>query len=158
MSRANYNKNGEEILDPTPVAMPIDFKRPIPLEDRIREMTRKEMSLWAQSNGEDSFEEADDFDIEDDSNLIDHHSPWEEDFDPEAKFIGSREAEIRHGVVNDFDEGKIHAGKEELEKLRKLNNKYKKHVIKKETIAKQLKEQSQSESDSPEDHESDENQ
>ena len=112
-----YNEKGEEVLDPTPVNVPINWSRPVPLAERIRQMIRNEASLIAQAQGAESFEEADDFDVEDDT--IDPRSPWEENFDPDVPFIASREAEIKSGAVNDFDEARIHKGKEELERLEK---------------------------------------
>lgn len=114
-----YNKNGEEILDTTPVAVPIRFKVPIPLNERIKQMVRDEASQLAQQNGYESFDEADDFDIKDD--MPDPLSPWEEDFDPQVPFISDREAAIRAGMVNDLDEDKIHFGKAMLEKYKPRN-------------------------------------
>lgn len=108
-----YNDKGEEILDQTPVAMPVGFKRPVPLNQRIQEMARAEISRMAAEMGDESFDEADDFNIDD----FDPHSPWEEDFDPDVKFIGAREEEIRRGFVKDMDEDKIHKGKAELDKI-----------------------------------------
>lgn len=116
---STYNEKGEEILDQTPVALPVGYKKQIPLNERIRSMVREEASRWAQENGNETFEEADDFNIADDP--VDPSTPWEEDFDPEVKFIGAREAEIRHGQVQDFDEEKIHKGYQELEKHQKLS-------------------------------------
>lgn len=114
-----HNKNGEEILDPTPVNIPIRFRVPTPLNERIRQMVRQEASLYAKNNGDETFDEADDFNISDDP--ADPSSPWEEDFDPEVPHIASREAEIRHGAVKNFDESKIKAGQDELKKYSKSN-------------------------------------
>lgn len=110
-----YNKNGEEILDTTPISIPIKFKVPVPLNERIKQMVRLEASQMAASLGAETFEEADDFDISDDP--VDPSSPWEEDFDPEVPFISDREAAIRSGMAKDFDEDRIHKGKEELDKF-----------------------------------------
>lgn len=111
---STYNEKGEEILDPTPISVPVGFKRPIPLNERIREMVRREASEYARSLDMDTFEEADDFDTGDDD--LDPRSPWEEDFDPEQKFIAARETEIRHGAVKDFEEDKIRRGHETVQK------------------------------------------
>lgn len=118
-----HNANGEEILDQTPVSIPLTFRRPMPLNERIKQMVRQEASILAQSQGFETFEEADDFNIDDDE--IDPTSPWEEHFDPEQPFIGAREAEIRHGQVKDLDESKIHAGQKELDTLHKRSLKHK---------------------------------
>lgn len=114
---SKHNANGEEILDPTPVALPIRFKRPTPLNERIKQMVAQEMSLAAQAAGEESFNEADDFNIPDDP--IDPSTPYEENFDPHVPFIGARAAEMAHGLVPDEIDSKIEAGVKEVERLRK---------------------------------------
>lgn len=119
-----HNERGEEILDPTPVSIPLNFKRPVPLNERIKQMVRDEASLLARENGYETFDEADDFDTDDD--LPDPRSPWEENFDPDAPFISAREAEIRHGQVKDFDHSKIDRGVEEIKKYHKKPEEIKK--------------------------------
>nr|QJB19881.1 MAG: hypothetical protein [Microvirus sp.] len=147
-----YNAKGEEILDPTPVAVPIHFKAPQPLNDRIREMVRREASLYAMENGQETFEEADDFNCEDDT--PDPSSPWEEDFDPQAPFICAREAEIRHGQVSDFSEEKIHRGRSELDRLN--SNSYHKKSINKKPSSKTKPAASAADNRQSEDESSDE--
>lgn len=107
--------DGSEKLDDRPVAVPLNFKPPKPLNEKIREIARYEASLYAQANGQETFEEADDFNIPDDP--IDPTSPWEEDFDKEVPFVGAKEDAIRHGITEDLDESKIHKAKEELDRL-----------------------------------------
>nr|QJB20011.1 MAG: hypothetical protein [Microvirus sp.] len=111
-----YNKNGEEVLDPTPIEVPIGLKKPMSLQEKMKLMVRQEMSVIAQANGMESFEEADDFDCDDDT--FDAKTPWEEDFDPDVPFIGEKEAAIRHGVVSDIDEEKIAKGVKAAEELK----------------------------------------
>jgi hypothetical protein len=74
------NENGHEILDDTPVSMPVGFKRPMSMTDMIRQYVKTEMSKQASDSGQESWEEADDFDIGDD---YDPKSPWELTFDQE---------------------------------------------------------------------------
>lgn len=72
---------GREILDPTPMAPPVGYKRSIPLRDQIRDMVRSErLAAEAAAAGAESFDEANDFDVDDD---FDPRSPWEEFFDPQ---------------------------------------------------------------------------
>lgn len=66
---------GAEVLDDTPVALPVRFKRPQNLIDQVREVIHQE-GLRAQDAGYESFEEADDFDVDDDPEL---KSPYEVD-------------------------------------------------------------------------------
>lgn len=72
--------NGHEIPDPQPVEIPARFKRPETLAEQIRRVTQGALSLQAAEQGFETFEEAEDFDIDDDS--FDPSSPYEEIFDP----------------------------------------------------------------------------
>lgn len=74
---AKLNKRGHEILDSTPVAVPIQFKRSPTQQEQFRRWLRAE-SLMAAQSGQETFEEADDFDVGDD---FDPTSPYEEHFD-----------------------------------------------------------------------------
>lgn len=135
---AKYTQTGEEVLDTTPVALPIRFKAPLPLNERIRQMVRQEASQYAQQTGHETFEEADDFDIPDD--MPDPTTPYEENFDPDVPFIAAREAEIRHGAVEDFKEETIERGLQEAQKYKKPQ--------KEKTSRNEMNEQSQSNSES----------
>lgn len=70
-----------EPFDPKPVAIPVGFKRPPTLQEQIQQMIRTQISAQAAMNGQESFEEAEDFDVDDD---FDPMSPWEQDFEAEA--------------------------------------------------------------------------
>lgn len=76
---AQLNERGHEILDETPLAMPLGFKKPESLQSQIQRLVRNELSARAASEGHETFDEADDFDIEDDD--YDPRSPWELGFD-----------------------------------------------------------------------------
>lgn len=72
--------DGDEMLDPTPMAPPIGYKRQIPLHEQIRAMVRSEkLAMEAEAAGAETFDEADDFDIDDE---MDPSSPYEANFDP----------------------------------------------------------------------------
>lgn len=77
---SKLDENGHELLDTTPVEMPLGFQHPEPLEERIRRLIRTSVSQQAVENGAETFEEADDFDIPDDDS--DPVTPFEMDFDP----------------------------------------------------------------------------
>lgn len=68
--RARY-----EYPDPTPLEVPVGFKRPPTIQEMIAKMVR--VSLEAREAGMETFEEAEDFDVDDD---FDPSSPWEEHF------------------------------------------------------------------------------
>lgn len=75
----HLDKFGREIPDPIPMQPPVGYKRTPPLRDQIREMVRSErLRLEAEAAGAETFEEADDFDVDDD---LDPYSPFEEVFE-----------------------------------------------------------------------------
>lgn len=68
-----------------PVAPPVGYQRTVPLHLQIREMVRSEaLRMAAEAAGAETFEEADDFDVDDD---FDPTTPYENDFDPPLKEI-----------------------------------------------------------------------
>lgn len=84
MTRKFKAKNATEKLDTTPVAVPLGFNRPPTLHETIQRILRTER--FRQSlNGEETFEEADDFDIPDDP--IDPSTPWEIPADAEHQDV-----------------------------------------------------------------------
>lgn len=83
------DKNGFEIPDPTPMAVPLHFKRPPSLQEQIQQMVRGELSRRAASQGHETFDEAEDFDVGDD---FDPKSPWEINFDQSAALDAARDA------------------------------------------------------------------
>lgn len=75
-----HDENGCERLDPTPVALPVAFKRPPTIQEQIAQMIRSErLRQAAEAAGYETFEESEDFDVDDD---FDPKSPWEIHFDP----------------------------------------------------------------------------
>lgn len=77
---SKLDENGHELLDNTPVELPLGFEHPESLEDRIRRLVRTSVSSHAAEQGAETFEEADDFDIPDDDS--DPITPFEMEFDP----------------------------------------------------------------------------
>ncbi len=73
------DKNGHEIPDQTPLSLPLNFKRPETLAEQVQRLVRTHVSREAAAAGAETFEEAEDFDVDDD---IDPSSPYEEHFDP----------------------------------------------------------------------------
>lgn len=67
---AEYNDRGEEIPDPTPVEVPLNLRRPLSLQDEMRRFIRTELSQQASAKGDESFEEADDFEVDDEEEFI----------------------------------------------------------------------------------------
>lgn len=61
-----FDKEGRELPDPTPIEIPAGFKRPETLQEQIRRLVRTAISERAVDSGAESFEEANDFDMDDD--------------------------------------------------------------------------------------------
>lgn len=72
---ATYNERNEEVLDTTPVEMPIGYERPESLASMIARMINStELQRAAQKQGLETFEESDDFDMDDDGEMV---SPYQ---------------------------------------------------------------------------------
>lgn len=67
------NENGHEVLDDTPIALPLRLSRPPSRLEELRSLLNV-VNREAQQNGHETFEEADDFNVGDD---YDPRSPWE---------------------------------------------------------------------------------
>lgn len=77
---ARYQGSSKEHLDPTPIAPPVGYRKSPSLREQIREMVRSErLAQELAASGYETFEEADDFDVDDDE---DPNSPYEVHFDP----------------------------------------------------------------------------
>jgi len=56
---------GGETPDPTPVEIPVTSQRPLTLREEMMRFIRTEMSQQARQDGEETFEEFDDLDVDD---------------------------------------------------------------------------------------------
>lgn len=82
LARSLLSEDGRlEYPDPVPMAAPVDL-RPAPsgMRKLVQDLIRQELSQFADSMEMETFEEADDFDIEDDP--PDPLTPYEAVFDP----------------------------------------------------------------------------
>lgn len=84
---AKFNEAGQQIPDQTPLEVPVGFGVPTDLTELIRTLVRVESNRQAEQGGE-TFEESDDFDVEED----DLHTPYQmkqmqEEAPREAKFL-----------------------------------------------------------------------
>lgn len=66
---ATLNKDGSEILDQTPVALPIKYERPEPLHQRIRRMILQ--ATMERDEEHESIEDFNDFEIPEDPSSYD---------------------------------------------------------------------------------------
>lgn len=72
--------DGRQVPDPTPMAPPIGYKKQPSMVEIQRQLIRDTLSQYARENDQETFEEAEDFDVGDDPELM--RSPFENDFDP----------------------------------------------------------------------------
>lgn len=73
------DERGYEIPDNTPVEIPSRLRLPVSRTEQIRNMIRQEFSRQAVQQGQETFDEADDFDLPDGEEWL---SPYEETFEP----------------------------------------------------------------------------
>lgn len=85
------NERGHEVPDPTPMALPVGVKRPLSLREQIQRFVREELSAVSAQQGHETFEEADDFDIEDEDDGHKFASKWELSADQESYRPGTAE-------------------------------------------------------------------
>lgn len=97
-----------EYPDPTPVEIPTELKRPESIDEKMKRIIRNELSVQAQARGRESFEEANDFNVEDSFEADGVLSPYEvnemvEEFPVEEKVpeIGSSRQNPEKGQVGD---------------------------------------------------------
>lgn len=64
------NKKGQEVPDPTPMELPLGYEHPLPLDMRIAQLIRSELSQEAARKGFESFEEANDFGEDDEADGV----------------------------------------------------------------------------------------
>lgn len=87
-------ETGREVLDHVPIAPPIGWFKQPSMFDQVRDMVRSEhMRLYAESQGAETFEEASDFDVEDEMFPT---SQFEDagDFEPLANLQARRQREF----------------------------------------------------------------
>jgi len=90
--RGSLNDNGEEILDPVPLAADLPLRAPPSLEERLQRYIRHTVNRSAESAGYESFDESDDFDCgDDDADLFesDHELSIDQERHP-SKYTAKR--------------------------------------------------------------------
>ncbi len=82
MKKPKTEKYRYEYPDPTPLHIPLGARNPPTLQEQVRSMVQVEMSGVMQDSGLESWEEADDFDIEEDEDAEEYISKYYMDEDP----------------------------------------------------------------------------
>lgn len=65
LDTAYINEKGQEVLNPKPTVLELTT-RPPSLKEQIQRLVKSELSLQAMSQGRETFEEANDFEVDDD--------------------------------------------------------------------------------------------
>lgn len=93
------DEKGREIPQPGGPVIPVGFRRPETLQEQIQRLIRFSMSRQAVEAGMESFEDADDFDVDDGDSMPD--TPYEVDFDPIlGRDVSKRELERHNKEVS----------------------------------------------------------
>lgn len=80
LARKGLKPDGTVELDPVPLAPPVGYKKHPSMVEIVRDMVRSQrLAEEAAAAGHETFEESEDFDIDDEYRL---ESPWENEFDP----------------------------------------------------------------------------
>lgn len=66
LKAAELDDQGRELLNPMQLEIPYGMERPASLQEQIQRVLRNELSMQAHNQGQETFEEANDFDVLDD--------------------------------------------------------------------------------------------
>lgn len=95
--RAQYDVHGREVADQSRMELPSGWERPETLAEQIRRMVRTEFSRHAEAAGFESFEQADDFEVDEDGGEF--VSPYEmREMSPEGP-VETLDGEQARGVA-----------------------------------------------------------
>ena len=105
-----HDEMGRELPDPVPVAPPVGWHKQPSMFDQIREMVRGEhVRMWAEAQGAETFEEAQDFDVEDEMFPT---SEYEGEFEPMEDLQARRQAAFRERWLAERELGEYGQWKE----------------------------------------------
>lgn len=109
--KAELTEDGKEVGDPTPLAPPAHLRRSMTMAEQIQQMVRREISLRAEDAGFESFEEAEDFEVDDDP--PDPHTPYEAVFDPPPPVVENEDGKrpVDKGRTKPAERGSGKSGK-----------------------------------------------
>lgn len=93
---SSLDSEGREVLDTTPIAPPVNFNQQPSMVEYVRNLVRSEkLRMEAEEAGMETFEESEDFDVDDDVGIF---SQWENEFDPplsEVREVVEQERQAR---------------------------------------------------------------
>lgn len=106
LKEKGLNKDGTPVLDPTPMAPPIGYKKTPSMVEIVRDMVRGErLRQEALESGHETFEEAEDFDVGDEPDQL--RSPYENDFDPPLTELVKAGSEVQKERQKQLEEAGV---------------------------------------------------
>lgn len=81
----DFDEKGRFLPDPQPLELPVGYNQPPAFLEEVRRFIRNELSLVANRNQAETFEEADDFDLPDDFPRSIHELEPMQEEEPPAK-------------------------------------------------------------------------
>jgi len=113
-SPLRHNKNGEELLDPTPMQPPLGYKRTPTLSEQIRmQVMQMKHDLLTDKDIAETEEEADDFEVGDDFEPL---SQYENDHIPPIGVLKARVKELNALIEQQNREAIIKAHEKAIKK------------------------------------------
>lgn len=104
--KVEHDEFGRELVDETPMEVPLALRAPMSIEERIQRAIRIQASIEAAQRGLESFDEADDFSVDDDEFQSEHEMSelQEEEPRPSARrkeVKRESRVEVDHSSVGD---------------------------------------------------------
>lgn len=107
IKKAGLDQAGHELVSSKPMQPPAGYKKQPSLAELVREMVQSEaLRRQAEADGAETLEEFEDFDVEDDGEIL--RSPWENLHDPslaELQAIGQAELDRKRQESQGGDGG-----------------------------------------------------
>lgn len=93
------DEQGRELPDPVPLAPPVGWFKQPSMFDQVRQMVRSEhLRMYAEAQGDESFDEANDFDVDEDNFP---RSQYEGEYLTAEEFAERRQAEFREAWLRE---------------------------------------------------------
>lgn len=95
--KVKHTDDGYELPDPTPIEVPLRYRRAPSLDERIKRLLVGELSRRAEARGDETFEQANDFDV-DEAERDGFLSPYQ---------VATMAREAGHGEADDDGRGEV---------------------------------------------------
>lgn len=100
LTTSYLNEFGEEVNNPKPMAIPSGLKRPPTLQEQIKRVLRTELSRQVSEQGMETFEEAFDFDVDEDPEPMGKYDVMEDEVPLTVPLKNESEVKNENGSDN----------------------------------------------------------